>query len=161
MRLSWTFWDTLGQFGRLLEEFGAFSLFLVIGNFLPQSAHWKKNALRTDRRTDGRTDRPSYRDAKTHLKKRVVTSPFGQRCVYWIESICQTISFSKGRRVISKHFHSFSAIQKRQYRTDGRTDQKTDGWTDDISYEDVKAASKSHLRELPWSLLHLNLINFT
>ena len=30
----------------------------------------------TDRRTDGRTDTTSYRDAMTHL-----TSPFGQQCV--------------------------------------------------------------------------------
>ena len=28
----------------------------------------ENNWLRTDRRTDGRTDRPSYRDARTHLK---------------------------------------------------------------------------------------------
>ena len=41
-------------------------------------APWKKNApptdLRTDQRTDqrinGRTDRPSYRDARTHLKRK-------------------------------------------------------------------------------------------
>merc|ERR1711989_108886 len=30
---------------------------------------FEAKALRTDRRTDGRTDRPSYRDARTHLKK--------------------------------------------------------------------------------------------
>ena len=27
MRLKWAFWDILGQFGRLFDEFGAFRLF--------------------------------------------------------------------------------------------------------------------------------------
>ena len=44
MRLKWTFWDISGQFGRLLDAF------------------------RTDRRTNGRPDRPFYRDPWTHLK---------------------------------------------------------------------------------------------
>ena len=38
----------------------------------PSFLQFKKNALRTDRPTDRRTDRPSYtsyRDARTHLKK--------------------------------------------------------------------------------------------
>ena len=43
----------------------------------PLFLQFKKNALPTDRPTDGRTDRPtdrrtdrpSYRDARTHLKK--------------------------------------------------------------------------------------------
>ena len=33
-------------------------------------SHFENNWLRTDRPKDGRTDRPSYRDARTHLKSR-------------------------------------------------------------------------------------------
>ena len=34
----------------------------------PSFLQFKKNALPTDRQTDQRTDKPSYRDARTHLK---------------------------------------------------------------------------------------------
>ncbi len=39
---------------------------------IPSFLEFKKNALPTNRRTDGRTDRPSYRDARTHLKKKEI-----------------------------------------------------------------------------------------
>ena len=43
-----------------------------ICRFHSNSAIWKKRVTdrRTDRLMDGRTDRPSYRDACTHLKKQ-------------------------------------------------------------------------------------------
>ena len=76
MRLQ--FWDILGQFGRL-DVFGESRLFFLICPDLWVFSHnrlFEKNALRTGRRTDGaadrrtepRTDRPSYRDAWTYLK---------------------------------------------------------------------------------------------
>ncbi len=36
----------------------------------PSFLDFENNWLRTDGPTDGRTDRPSYRDARTHLKRR-------------------------------------------------------------------------------------------
>ena len=40
---------------------------LIFGGFW-----FRVTALRTDGQTDGRTDRPSYRDARTHLKTKKV-----------------------------------------------------------------------------------------
>ena len=36
---------------------------------ISKNSHVKKKVWPTDRRTDGRTDIPSYRDARTHLKR--------------------------------------------------------------------------------------------
>ena len=53
-------------------QFYIFVMLLVLPDDIheekPSFLQFKKNALRTDRRTDGPTDRPSYRDARTHLK---------------------------------------------------------------------------------------------
>ena len=55
----------------------------------PSFLQFKKNALRTDRPTDrltdGRTDRPSYRDVMPHLKKA---------CLFVLTSKQQTRFFS-------------------------------------------------------------------
>ena len=41
----------------------------------PSILNFENNWLRTDGPTDQRTDRPSYRDARTHLKKVVLVMP--------------------------------------------------------------------------------------
>ena len=48
------------HFLMILADFGVFSLMVTDGH--------------TDIRTYGRTDRPSYRDARTHLKTRILIS---------------------------------------------------------------------------------------
>ena len=44
-------------------------LFDLFFNFIPHFRNLKKNALPTDGPTDRRTDRPYYRDGRTHLKR--------------------------------------------------------------------------------------------
>ena len=66
-----TFWDILGQFGKLYDEFGAFGLFsLSFTTIFTQNRLNKKNAFRTDRRTDGPTDRRTdgTTDRRTHRR---------------------------------------------------------------------------------------------
>ena len=78
MRLKWAFWDILGHLGTIrnnsedfltsLDHLDCFPshfrpFFTIIGSF---------NKMRDgpmDERTNGWTDRPSYRDAWTHLKR--------------------------------------------------------------------------------------------
>ena len=64
MRLRWTFWDILGQFGILFDELGEFRQFSHVFPTIFISN------LPIEKKT--RTDGPSYRDAWTHLKMRVL-----------------------------------------------------------------------------------------
>ena len=63
-----TLWDILGQFGRRFDKFRAFQQFpSTLRPFSPIIG-----AMREKKRvTDGQTDGLTYRDARTHLKKRV------------------------------------------------------------------------------------------
>ena len=65
MRLKGTSWDILGQIRRLFDEYVALRLFSQsFPTILTRYRFIEKNASRFD----GRTDRPSHRDAWTHLK---------------------------------------------------------------------------------------------
>ena len=68
MRLKWAFWDILGKFGRLLTSLDHLDCFH--SHFRPFSSmigSFKKSRDGPmDRRTHGRTDGHSYRDAWTH-----------------------------------------------------------------------------------------------
>ena len=67
--------------------------------------------------TDGRTDRPSYRDARTHLK--MIGSGVG------------------GIELVIDGF-----LKKGNGRTDGRMDRRTDRRTDRPSYRDARTHLK-------------------
>ena len=43
-------------------------------SFLDFENNWLQSDRRTDERTDGRTARPSYRDARMHLKTRKIVT---------------------------------------------------------------------------------------
>ena len=65
----------------------------------------EKTALPTDgptnRRTDGRTDRPSYRDARTHLKSVFMLNK-GSRCE-WVGHLLGAMPASENRPERSNH----------------------------------------------------------
>ena len=55
MCLKLTFWDILGQFGRLFDEFGAFSLFSQLFPTIFTN-YWLIEKRVMDRQMDGQTD---------------------------------------------------------------------------------------------------------
>ena len=68
MRLNWTFWENSEDYLTSLKHTVGFpSHFRPIPNIFSHNRLIEKKRV-TDRRTDGRADRPSYRDAWTHLK---------------------------------------------------------------------------------------------
>ena len=56
-------WLIINKFGQLID-----ASFQPFFDLLPHFRNLKKNALPTNQPTGRRTDRPSYRDARTHLK---------------------------------------------------------------------------------------------
>ena len=65
-----TFWDVLGQFGRLFDEFGPIRLFSLSfpSIFIHYRLIYKKRV--TDGRTDGRTDGQTDRRTDPLIEKR-------------------------------------------------------------------------------------------
>ena len=89
MHLKWTFWDVQGHFRRHFDEFGA----LRPSHFRPFSpviGSLKKRV--TDPRTNRQMDRPSYRDAWTHLKSVMSVGPLGKvLCQFWLVTLRKKI----------------------------------------------------------------------
>ena len=97
----------------------------VIENFSLKPLVFKIQGLLTDGHTDGRTARPSYRDARTHLKKRVNNpststeksekSFYDKVCVKsFYDRVCEKSLYERGHRnhaCFLKHFTSHSPIQ--------------------------------------------------
>ena len=92
MVLKFCFKIVLKFFCRLLQSRNNVSTFpMILCCFLSISAI-KKNAGQTDGPTDRRTDRPSYRDARTHLKS-VTSIDLSLSRIYLITSILDNLSF--------------------------------------------------------------------
>ena len=74
------------------------------------SSFWRKRDPRTDGPTDGRTDRPSYRDARTHLKMERANNnaPFKQEELTMVHStFTRTAGLQKWQFLMLK-LHRFS-----------------------------------------------------
>ena len=72
MRLKWTFWDILGQFGRLYDDFGAFRLY-------SQTIFTHNRLIEKKGVPDGPTDPRTH--GPTNPRTHEPTDPRNHRCM--------------------------------------------------------------------------------
>ena len=160
IRLKWAFWDISRHFWTTWDIVRHFNTFWDNSeDFLTGldhldcfASHFRpfSSIIGSFKKTAWRTDRPSYRDAWTHLKNKFViasllgsitfilsslkTSPFGQRCVWsghfgTFKGHFGTFQKKAWRTDIPSNRDAWTHLKTRSVRTYRRMDGPTDGQT--------------------------------